>query len=222
MARATNDLEAVRNSIGLALVALTDALFLSGSILIILLVQSPVLGLLIVAPLPAISFMIFGFGRLVGPRFQKVQEEYSALSNFVQEHLAGNRVIKAFSQEAAADRRFRAANGKFRAANLELVKLWGFFFPIIGALAGISSLLLLYFGGKAVMDGSLSPGDFTAYLSYIGMLIWPLMGAGMVVNMVQRGAASLRRINEILETVPEIQAPAEGALPPPPDILVSG
>ena len=92
MARATNDLEAVRNSIGMALVALTDALFLSGSILIILFVQNPILGLLIVSPLPVITVLIVGFGGLVGKRFQKVQEEYSSLSNFVQEHLSGNRV----------------------------------------------------------------------------------------------------------------------------------
>jgi ATP-binding cassette subfamily B protein len=215
MARATNDLEAVRNSIGMALVALTDALFLSGSILIILFVQNPILGLLIVSPLPVITVLIVGFGGLVGKRFQKVQEEYSSLSNFVQEHLSGNRVIKAFTQESHADSRFLQANLAFREANMKLVKLWGFFFPIITALAGISGLMLLYFGGRAVMDSKLSPGDFTAYLSYIGMLIWPLMGAGMVVNMFQRGAASLKRINEILDTKPEIQSPAEGALPPP-------
>jgi ATP-binding cassette subfamily B protein len=214
MARATNDLEAVRNSIGMALVALTDALFISGSILIILFVQNPILGLLIVSPLPVISVMIVGFGGLVGKRFQKVQEEYSGLSNFVQEHLAGNRVVKAFTQEGNVDNRFLEANLRFREANMSLVKLWGFFFPIISALAGISGLMLLYFGGRAVMDGVLSPGDFTAYLSYIGMLIWPLMGAGMVVNMFQRGTASLKRINEILDTEPEIRSPDQ-ALPRP-------
>jgi len=214
MARATNDLEAVRQSIGMALVALTDALFLSGSILILLFVQNPMLGLLIVSPLPVITVLILTFGGMVGQRFKKVQEEYSGLSNFVQEHLTGNRVIKAFTQEAHVDSRFLAANRKFRQANMELVKLWGFFFPIITALAGISGLMLLYFGGKAVMEGSLTPGDFTAYLSYIGMLIWPLMGAGMVVNMLQRGAASLKRINEILDTEPEIRSP-EGALSRP-------
>ena len=216
MARATNDLEAVRNSIGMAVVALTDAVFISGSILVILFVQNPILGLLIVSPLPVITVLIVAFGGLVGQRFKKVQEEYSSLSNFVQEHLTGNRVIKAFTQEANVNQRFLGANLEFRKANMELVKLWGFFFPIISALAGISGLFLLYFGGRAVMEGTLSPGDFTAYLSYIGMLIWPLMGAGMVVNMFQRGATSLKRINEILKTEPEIRSPQTGALPRPP------
>jgi len=212
MARATNDLEAVRNSIGMALVALTDAVFLSGSILVILMLQNPVLGLLIVSPLPIITWLIVTQGGLVGQRFKKIQEEYSALSNFVQEHLSGNRVIKAFTQEASVDRRFLEANRGFREANLKLVRVWGFFFPLITALSGVSGLMLLYFGGRAVMEGSLSPGDFTAYLAYIGMLVWPLMGAGMVVNMVQRGAASLGRINQILTTEPEIRSPSTGAL----------
>jgi ATP-binding cassette subfamily B protein len=214
MARATNDLEAVRNSIGMALVAFTDAVFLSGSILVILFVQNPLLGLLIVSPLPVITVLIVALGRLVGSRFKAVQEEYSSLSNFVQEHLAGNRVVKAFTQEARVDERFLAANLRYRKANMSLVKLWGFFFPIITALAGVSGLILLYFGGRAVMDGTLTPGDFTAYLAYIGMLIWPLMGAGMVVNMLQRGATSLKRIDDIIKTEPEIRSPTP-ALPPP-------
>lgn len=216
MARATNDLEAVRNSIGMALVALTDALFISGAILIILLVQNPVLGLLIISPLPIITFLIISQGSLVGSLFRKIQEEYSNLSNFTQEHLAGNRVVKAFSQEAAVDQKFLVANEAYREANLKLVKVWGFFFPVIAALSGLSALMLLYFGGRAVMEGSLSAGDFTASLSYIGLLIWPLMGAGMVVNMVQRGAASLGRIDEILKTPPQIRSPEDSPLTAPP------
>jgi len=214
MARATNDLEAVRNSIGMALVAFTDAVFISGSILIILFVQNPLLGLLIVSPLPVITVLIIVLGRLVGSRFKAVQEQYSALSNFTQEHLSGNRVIKAFTQEPRVDERFTEANVRYREANMSLVRLWGFFFPIITTLAGVSGLILLYFGGRAVMDGTLTPGDFTAYLAYIGMLIWPLMGAGMVVNMLQRGAASLKRIDDILKTEPEIRSPVP-ALPAP-------
>jgi ATP-binding cassette subfamily B protein len=214
MARATNDLEAVRNSIGLALVAFTDAVFISGSILVILFVQNPLLGLLIVSPLPVITVLIVVLGRLVGARFKAVQEQYSALSEFVQEHLAGNRVIKAFTQEARVDGRFLDANLRYREANMKLVRLWGFFFPVITALAGISGLILLYFGGRAVMEHHLTPGDFTAYLAYIGMLVWPLMGAGMVVNMLQRGATSLKRIDDIIKTEPEIRSP-ETALPRP-------
>ena len=97
---------------------------------------------------------------------------------------------------------------------MRLVRLWGFFFPLISALSGISVLLLLYFGGLAVLHHRLSLGEFTASLSYLTMLIWPLMGAGMVVNLIQRGAASLKRIVEILSVEPEILAPPQ-ALPRP-------
>ncbi|MEI8094870.1 MAG: ABC transporter ATP-binding protein [Spirochaetales bacterium] len=213
LARATNDMEAVRMSIGMVLVALTDAVTISGAVLVFLLVQDPVLGLIIVSPLPVITVLIVVFGGRVGVLFKKVQEEYSALSTFVQETLAGSRVIKAFVQEATMDAKFRAANQAYLNANMELVKLWGFFFPIITALSGLSALFLLYWGGQDVMSGKLSPGDFTAYLSYLGMLIWPLMGAGMVVNWLQRGAASLARIREVIDTQPAIVA--EGDLPRP-------
>jgi ATP-binding cassette subfamily B protein len=213
LARATNDMEAVRMSIGMVLVALTDAVTISGAVLVFLLVQDPVLGLIIVSPLPVITVLILIFGGRVGVLFKKVQEEYSALSTFVQETLAGSRVVKAFVQEATMDAKFRAANQAYLNANMELVKLWGFFFPIITALSGLSALFLLYWGGQDVMAGKLSPGDFTAYLSYLGMLIWPLMGAGMVVNWLQRGAASLARIREVLDTRPAIVA--EGDLPRP-------
>jgi ATP-binding cassette subfamily B protein len=195
-------------------VAFTDAVFISGSILVILFVQNPMLGLLIVSPLPVITVLIIILGRLVGARFKAVQEQYSALSEFVQEHLAGNRVIKAFTQEGRVDERFLEANKRYREANMRLVRLWGFFFPVITALAGISGLILLYVGGQAVIDHKLTPGDFTAYLAYIGMLVWPLMGAGMVVNMLQRGATSLKRIDDIIKTEPEIRS-AEDALPRP-------
>ena len=213
MARATNDIEAVRMAIGMVLVALTDAVTISGAILVFLLIQNPVLGLIIVSPLPVITVLIVVFGGKVGVLFKKVQEEYSSLSTFAQENLAGSRVVKAFVQEASVDARFRRANQAYLDANMELVKLWGFFFPIISALSGLSALFLLYWGGQDVMSGKLSPGDFTAYLSYLGMLIWPLMGAGMVVNWLQRGAASLVRLREVLDTKPAIVA--EGDLPRP-------
>ena len=214
MARATNDLDAVRMAIGFALVAFTDAIFLSGSILVILFLQNPLLALIIVSPLPVITVLILAFGGRVGKLFQAVQEAYSSLSTFVQEHLSGNRVIKAFVLESKKDAQFLEANQRYKDANMRLVRLWGFFFPLISALSGISVLLLLYFGGLAVLHHRLSLGEFTASLSYLTMLIWPLMGAGMVVNLIQRGAASLKRIVEILSVEPEILAPPQ-ALPRP-------
>ncbi len=204
LARATNDLEAIRMAVGFALVAFTDAVFLSGSILVILFAQNPLLTLIIVSPLPIITLLILLFGGLISKLFKGVQEAYSGLSTFVQEHLTANRVIKAFVLEDTKDKAFWEANTRFKEANMKLVRLWGFFFPLISALSGLSALLLLLFGGQAVMEGKLSLGQFTASLTYLTMLIWPLMSAGMVVNLLQRGAASLRRIAEILNTAPGI------------------
>ncbi|NNM53107.1 MAG: ABC transporter ATP-binding protein [Spirochaetales bacterium] len=208
LARATNDLEAIRMAVGFALVAFTDAVFLSGSILVILFAQNPLLTLIIVSPLPIITLLILLFGGLISKLFKGVQEAYSGLSTFVQEHLTANRVIKAFVLEDTKDKAFWEANTRFKEANMKLVRLWGFFFPLISALSGLSALLLLLFGGQAVMEGKLSLGQFTASLSYLTMLIWPLMSAGMVVNLLQRGAASLRRIAEILNTAPGITSGA--------------
>ena len=214
LARATNDLEAIRMAVGFALVAFTDAVFLSGSILVILFAQNPLLTLIIVSPLPIITLLILLFGGLISKLFKGVQEAYSGLSTFVQEHLAANRVIKAFVLETEKDKAFWEANSRFKEANMKLVRLWGFFFPMISALSGLSALLLLYFGGQAVMAGKLSLGQFTASLTYLSMLIWPLMSAGMVVNLLQRGAASLRRIAEILNTPPGITSPAQALVRP--------
>lgn len=206
MARMTNDLDAVRMALGMALVAFTDGVFLTISILAILFFQNPFLGLMTILPLPVITILILALGKRVGHLFKKVQEEYSTLTNQVQETFQGVRVIKAFVQEKHWIARFDRANEDYKTANLALVKLWGLFFPLIGFLSGISSLVLLWVGGPLVIEERLTPGEFTAYLAYLAMLIWPIMGAGMVVNMLQRGATSLARINEVLRTEPEIES----------------
>ncbi len=205
MARATNDLNAVRMATGMALVAFTDGLFMTLAILIIIFTRNSELAALTIIPLPIITIIILFFGRLLGSRFQKVQENFSNLSGHVQEALSGIRVLKAFNRENYSAEEFEDKNDDYKQANLSLIKIWGLFFPIIAFLSGISSLLLLLFGGRAVIGGSFSPGDFTAFLSYLGILVWPLLGAGFTVNLIQRGGASLRRINEIYESEPLIK-----------------
>nr|WP_221439841.1 ABC transporter ATP-binding protein [Spirochaeta isovalerica] len=205
MARATNDLNHIRMATGMALIAFADGLFMSMAILIILFRQNVSLAGLTILPLPIITLIILFFGRMIGPLFRKVQNRFSALSGHVQEALTGVRVIKAFNREDFFAREFEEKNDDYRDANMSLVKIWGLYFPIIAFLSGISTVLLLIFGGQAVISGSFSPGDFTAFLSYLGMLVWPLLGAGFTVNMIQRGGASLKRINEILDFEPLIR-----------------
>jgi len=208
MARFTNDLNHIRMAVGIALVALVDGIFMTIVILVILFAQYPRLALITITPLPLVTIIVLGFGRLMGVRFVKVQEGFSTLSEEVQESLSGIRVIKTFVREKHFLDRFKKANNYYLKRNLELVKIWGLLFPVIGFLSGVTSLLLLYFGGGRVLEGSLTPGDFVAFMSYLGMLIWPMIGAGFTVNIVQRGAVSLKRINKILNTEPDIISPA--------------
>ncbi len=211
MARATNDMQAIRMAVGMALVAFTDGVFMTLSILIILFVQYPTIALYTVLPLPILTVMVILLGKVIGDRFRRVQEGFSRISEQVQEALSGIRVIKSFVQEDSTLEKFRQANREYRNRNMDLVKIWGFFFPIVTFLAGLTTLILLFLGGQRVITGQIQAGDFVAILSYLEMLIWPMLGAGFMVNMLQRGAASLARINEVLREEPEIRSPAGGS-----------
>ena len=209
MARATNDMTNVRNAAGFALVSFIDGLFMTAAILIIMFSRYPRLALITILPTPVLSIIVLGVGKVLGLRFRRVQEGFSHLSEHVQEALSGIRVLKSFVQEGHSLSKFETFNDEYRSRNMGLVRVWGLFFPIIGFLSGLTSLLLLRFGGVAVIDGTLSPGEFVAFLAYLEMLAWPMMGAGYTVNLIQRGRASLGRINQILETEPEIQSPVD-------------
>ena len=210
MARATNDMRSIRMATGMALVAFIDGLFLTLAILVILFTSNPALAGITIIPLPLITIVILGFGRLIGKRFKEVQEGFSRLSEHVQESLSGIRVLKSFVREPWAEDRFGQAGEEYMDKNMKLVRLWGFFFPLIMFISGSTSLLLMRFGGRAVITGDFTPGDFIAFLTYLSMLRWPVMGMGFTVNMLQRGAASMARINAILQEEPEIHSPENG------------
>ncbi len=219
MARATNDMDAVRMASGMAFVAFVDGLFLTIAILAILFTQQARLTLVTIIPLPLITIMILFFGRVIGKLFKGVQEGFSRLSEQSRETLTGIRVVQSFVREDYFRDRFMAANADYQAKNLQLVRIWGLFFPLVHFLAGITGLILLRFGGELVITGTLSPGEFVATMSYLEMLIWPMLGAGFTVNMFQRGGASLARINAILDEAPEItSAPDAVASPETPSI----
>ncbi|HWR11012.1 MAG TPA: ABC transporter ATP-binding protein [Rectinemataceae bacterium] len=204
MARATNDMGAVRQSLGMGFVSFVDGVFMSSMILIAMISDNTSVALYTIIPLPLITVLILFFGKLVGGQFKKVQEVYSKLSDIAQETFAGMRVVKAFVKEGYFSKRFSDTNDLYRDASMDLVKTFGFFFPLISFLAGISTAILLLAGGDSVLRNTMSPGDIIAMISYLEMLIWPLMGAGFTVNIIQRGAASLKRINEVLDTKSEI------------------
>lgn len=210
MARATNDMNAVRMAVGMALVAFIDGLFMTVAIVAILISQNARLALFTVIPLPLITISLIVVGRRIGHLFKAVQEGFSRMSDQAQEVLSGIRVVKAFVKERYFLRRFADANDHYQLQNMRLVRIWGLFFPMVTFLSGLTLLMLLWFGGRELIAGAISTGEFVAGLSYLQMLIWPMMGAGFTVNMLQRGAASLARINEILDTAPEIASPANG------------
>jgi len=211
MARATNDLNAVRESIGMGLVALVDGTVMAAAILIIIFIQDTRTAAFAVLPLPLITVLILLFGNVIGKRFQRAQETYSALSDAVQETFSGVRVVKSFVKEWWFIKKFADTNDDYRDANMELVKLFGIFFPLITFLSGLTVLIVLLIGGISVTEGSMSPGSLVALFRYLNMLIWPLMGAGFVVNMIQRGAVSLGRVNEVMRAVPLISSNNNGA-----------
>ncbi|MDR2537181.1 MAG: ABC transporter ATP-binding protein/permease [Treponema sp.] len=208
MARATNDLNAVRESIGMGLVALLDGTVMTAAILIIIFMQDARTAAFALLPLPLITLIILFFGSVVGKKFMRAQQTYSAMSDTVQETFAGIRVVKSFVKEWWFIKKFADTNDDYLDANMALVKLFGLFFPLVTFLSGLTSIILLLVGGIRVVEGYMSPGDLMAMFSYFQMLIWPLMGAGFVVNMIQRGAASLARVNEVMNTKPSIVSPA--------------
>ncbi|MBN1242517.1 MAG: ABC transporter ATP-binding protein [Spirochaetales bacterium] len=211
MARATNDMQSIRMAAGMGFVTLVDGLFMSSAVLVIMFARNPEVAAWTIIPLPPVTALIILFGTLVGKRFKKVQEIYAKLSELAQETLSGIRVVKSFVKEDAFSERFAEANDRYRRVSMSLVALFGFFFPFIGFLSGLSTLVLVLAGGNAALANTMSPGDIAAMLVYLEMLVWPLMGAGFMVNMLQRGAASLKRVNEVLDTEPDI-APDPGAL----------
>jgi len=210
MARATNDMNAVRQSIGFGFVQFFDGVFMSGMIIAAMIADNASVALYTVIPLPLVTVLILMFGKLVGGQFKRVQEVFSKLSDIAQETFAGMRVVKAFVKERHFSEKFSIENDRYEDAIMDLVKTFGFFFPLISFLSGISTVILILVGGNAVVRNAMSPGDIIAMISYLEMLVWPLMGAGFTVNTIQRGQASLKRINEILEAKSEIET-AQGA-----------
>jgi len=204
MARATNDMGAIRQATGMGFITFIDGVFMSVGILAVMLASAPRTALLTVLPLPLVTLLIVRFGSIVGKRFPRVQEVFSKLSETAQETMAGIRVVRAFVKEERFASLFSKANDEYRDASMSLVKVFGFFFPFISFLSGLTTVILLLAGGTAVIENRMTPGEIVAMLVYLEMLIWPMMGAGFTVNTLQRGAVSLKRVNEILSADPGI------------------
>jgi ATP-binding cassette subfamily B multidrug efflux pump len=213
MAHATNDIHAVRMAFGPGIVSAVDALFLT-TVTIYMMAKTISLQLTLVAliPLPFMVGIGVGFGRLIHRRFRRVQEAFSLLTDRVQENFSGIRVIKGFARERREEERFEEVNELNVQRNMELVRIHALFHPLIGFCSSIAVVLILGYGGMLVLNGSITIGDFVAFYSYLGTLIWPIMAISWVINLIQRGKASMDRLNSIFYQKSEIENPQESAL----------
>jgi ATP-binding cassette subfamily B protein len=208
MARSTNDLNAVRMMLGPGIMywAETSLTFvLSVAVMLHTNAQLTVMALL---PAPLVSLAVIFFGRRIHKRFEHIQSMFSDISSRVQENLAGVRVVRAYAQEKAEVEQFEQLNLGYIRENVGLARLQGFFSALLQAFIGLTFVLVLWSGGRQVLAHRITIGSFAMFNMYMGMLIWPMIAFGWVVNLMQRGTASLNRINEILHQKPTIARPA--------------
>jgi ATP-binding cassette subfamily B protein len=216
MARATNDLNAVRMMMGPGIMYWTETVITFILAVSVMFYTDWKLTAVALAPAPVVSFLVSYLGRKIHARFEKIQALFSDISSRVQENLAGVRLIRAYGQEEAELEQFERLNQNYIRQNLRLGITGGIFWPLLEAIIGMSFLIVLWVGGKRLLDGQISLGSFMMFNVYMGMLAWPMIAMGYVMNPMQRGTASLRRMNEILDEKPAITAPAAPAPLPDP------
>jgi len=213
MSRATNDLRAVRDFVGLGFLILVDSTVVILSSVGLMLFIHPGLTLWVLVPLPLLSLLFFGFIREIGKRHEAVQVHLARITTRVQENLAGIRVLHAFVQEENEQRKFDALSREYIEKNLRVTRLFGVFTPSLVFTIGVAGLIALWLGSRAVIAGEMTLGSFVAFNGYLLMLSWPMMGIGYVINLSQKGLAALGRIDEILTSQSRV-ADAAGALSP--------
>jgi ATP-binding cassette subfamily B multidrug efflux pump len=204
MAHATNDIDAVRMAISIGVVFLVDTIILGVLTILFMVYIHPQLTLFAILPMPLITLMTLLFSRTIHRRFEMVQKTFASLTERVREAIAGIRVIKAYVLEEREGKKVSQLSQDYIQKNLNVVKVWGMFFPIILFFSNLSMAIVLYWGGKLTIVESISTGDFVAFMSYLGLLAWPMMALGWGVTVIQRGAASMDRLNRIFEVTPEI------------------
>lgn len=215
MARATNDLLAVRMVAGPAVMYLADTIIGTTMMLPYMLRISPRLTGLALLPLAALPVGMVVFGQAIHRRTLRIQAAYSDLTSAVHENLSGARIVRAYRQEAAEIDRFSRINADYAARNLALARVAGAFHPLLGVLGGLGGVAVIWIGGRLVIQDTITPGAYVSFTVYLIMLVWPMIALGWVVNLVQRGEASMGRINALLDARPAITSPAHPARLPP-------
>jgi ATP-binding cassette subfamily B protein len=207
MARSTNDLNAVRMMLGPGIMYWTETMFTAVLAIAVMLSVDWRLTLISLIPAPLVSIAVILFGQRIHHRFEVIQKMFSDISSRVQENLSGVRVIRAYAQEAAEVRKFELLNSDYIAQNIRLARLSALFMPLLQALIGFSFLIVLLAGGYQLLQHKISLGSFVMFNTYMGMLVWPMIALGWVVNLMQRGTASWNRIMELIEEQPSVRRP---------------
>ena len=204
MSKLTNDLNAVRNLVGPGIMYSASTLVVGLATVGVMLHLDWRLTLLVLAPMPLVSVVVKVFGQRIHDRFESIQEMYSVMTEKVRENLSGVRVIRAFGQEEAELRQFDGMNRAFVEKNRQLIWITSLMWPGLALLFAIAFMLIMVVGGRHVLSGLISVGTFAAFNVYLLYLIWPIIALGWVVNLLQRGVASLGRLNSIFLARPEI------------------
>jgi ATP-binding cassette, subfamily B, multidrug efflux pump len=204
MSRATNDLNAVRMVLGPGIMYSATTLATMILAIVILVMLSPSLTLWVLLPAPIVAFAVWFFGKTIHDLYEKIQAALATLTARVQENLSGVRVVRAYVQEESEIRGFDQPNCEYVSRNIKLIRTWSMFMPSLQALIGTTFLIVLWQGGKQLLQGQISLGGLISFNGYLTLLVWPMIALGWVTNIFQRGAASMGRLNYILTAEPQI------------------
>jgi ATP-binding cassette, subfamily B, multidrug efflux pump len=208
MSRLTNDTQAVRMAIGPGIMYMANTAVVGVLALVVMARYDLRLTLISLIPLLFLAPVMMFFGRVIHRQFEKIQRHFGVLSTMVQENLSGVRIVRAYVQETAQEGEFDELNRQYFEKNMALARTSALFNPLLGLLTGIGVLIVLWAGGLSVMQGRITAGDFVAFFFYLGLLTWPMIAIGWVVNLFQRGAASMGRLDEVFARRPAIAEPA--------------
>jgi ATP-binding cassette subfamily B protein len=204
MAHATNDINAVRMFLGPAVMYSTDTFIRLVIVLTIMILLNVELTIYSLLPLPFLSFVVFVLGKKIHQKFTLIQEKFSELTTIVQENFSGIRVIKAYVREESEKEKYAENSKDYLNKKMSLVRVQALIMPILFLITGASIIIVIWFGGIKVIDGEMSLGEMTAFIVYLGILIWPMIAVGWVINIVQQAEASMKRVNNIFAQPYEI------------------
>lgn len=199
MAHATNDISAVRMYVGPAVMYSIDTISKFGIIIAIMLTISPLLTFYTLVPLPLLSFFVYQLSKRIHKKFTLIQESFSDLTTKAQENFSGIRVIKSYVREEGEIDTFTKQSDDYLKKTMDKVKIQALFQPILYTIAGLSVIIVIWAGGSMVIEETLTLGDISAFVIYLGMLIWPMIAFGWILNIIQQASASMKRLIKILE-----------------------